>query len=306
MSSDFAPPSLTPAPQKKRMKPLGCLWRAALALIAGLVVLSILSPDREPNANTLPPLAALPTSVSANDLYAATQTAAAFAPPDSDATQTPVTTPLGAPNLSLEDAQAAAQANPRDANAYQALFRAQLEAGQTDAVVETLETGVAVADNAAEFILSAVRIANELGEEAVAVAILRDALTRMTQDESYLQLRGEGGEILYNAALTSNSIDVFDIQEVRDVSTLERGEASPIYIAITARALLTNGNLRLAGLAIEAALRRDNQMAEGQLIEGEIRMAQGDEAGAMRIWEALAEKPQMPHWVRDRLAELMG
>jgi serine/threonine protein kinase len=305
-SSDFAPPSLTPAPQKKRMKPLGCLWRAALALIVGLVVLSILSPDRAPDANTLPTLAVLPTSVSANDLYAATQTAAAFASPASDATQTPVAASVGASNPSLEDAQAAVQANPRDANAYLALFRAQLEAGQTDAIIQTLEAGVAVADNGAQFILSAVRMANELGEEAVAVAVLRDALTRMTQDESYLELRGDGGAILYNTALTSNSINVFDLQEVRDVSTLDIGEVSPIFTAMAGRALLTSGNTRLAARVIEAALRRDSQMAEGLLIEGEIRLAQGDEAGAMRIWQELAEKPQMPHWVRDRLAELMG
>jgi serine/threonine protein kinase len=312
-----------PTPQKKRMKPLGCLWRAVLALLVGFIVLAILSPDRERDAGgTLPTLAVLPTSTqagqNANDLYAATQTAAARAqptragdapPPTRPATgqnQAGGTTLLDVPVLSLEAAQANADANPDDPLAHLVLFRAQLEAGQTDALAATLEAGVGVAENAAQFVLTAARMAGEMGENGIGVVILRDALSRLTNDPSYLELRGEGGALLYEAALMGDSIDLFDLREMNDVSTLNRGEVSPIFSAMAARALLTHGNPRLAGLAIEVALRRDAQMPEGRLVEGEIALARGDEAEARRIWQDLAQAQQMPHWVRERLAELLG
>jgi hypothetical protein len=307
------------------MKPLGCLWRVALVLVVGFLALAILAPDRERSeGGALPTLASLATSTpqgeNANELYAATQTAAAVAlptragnapatPPDrptASGAEGAALPPLNVPALSLDDAQANADANPDDPAAYLALFRAQLEAGQTDALTATLEAGVGVAENAAQFLLTAAQIADEAGNRAIGVVILRDGLSRLTNDSSYLMLRSEAGAILYGAALTPESVDLFELRDAIDISTLNRGDISPIYTVMAARALLTHGNLRLAGLAIEVALRRDSQMPEGRLVEGEIASARGDDAEARRIWEDLQSKQQMPPWVRERLAELLG
>jgi tetratricopeptide (TPR) repeat protein len=213
---------------------------------------------------------------------------------------------LVAPELSLADAQAGVTANPDDEIAHLALFRAQLEAGQTDALVGTLEAGLLVAENRANFLLSAAQTATDMGSNAVAVAILRDGLTRLQSDPSYLLLRSEGGAALYSAALHAGSMDIFDLRDFSDVSTIGRTDVSPIYSAIMARALLTGGNERLAGLTIEMALRRDPRMPEGQLVLGEVKAALGDTEEALTIWQALTAQQQMPPWVRTRLEDLLG
>ncbi len=296
----FAPPSMLPAAQKKRMRPLGCLWRAALALLVGFLLLAALSNNRRDDSTSpeMPTLAVLPGSETATR---------ASSDQPAPSTRVPQATPqIDVPALSLEDAEAGVAANPGDAQAYLALFRAQLEAGQTDRVAETLVAGAEVAENAAQFVLTAAQMAYEMGSNPIAVAILRDALSRLTDDPSYLLLRADGGAILYQAALSPNSLDLFDLRSVTDMSTLSRGEVSPIVTALSARALLTSGSLRLAGLAIEVARRRDAGMPEGRLIEGEIKLAQGNEAEARAIWEDLQQEAQMPPWVRARLAELLG
>jgi serine/threonine protein kinase len=206
------------------------------------------------------------------------------------------------PVLTLADAQAALDANPTDAAAYLALFRAQLAAGQTDGAEQLLRDGEAYAEDRVAYYLTAAAEAFELDQTGAAFVIYRDGLGELADDANFARFRAIAGEQLYRASLQPGSLALF---EVRGTLRPDSDE-SPIFTAMRARSLLTADRARLADGAINASLQRAARLPEALLVQGELGAADGNNDSARRLWEGLLASDNVPEWVRVRARELMG
>lgn len=206
------------------------------------------------------------------------------------------------PVLSVAEAQAALDANPNDAAAYLALFRAQLAAGQTDGAEQLLRNGEQHAEDRVAYYLAAAAEALEVDQAGAAFVIYRDGLGELADDANFARFRTVAGEQLYRASLEAGSLALFELRG----SLRPSSDESPIFTAMRARSLLTAERVRLADGAIITSLARTAELPEALLVQGEINAAEGQAAAAAALWRALAADERAPAWVRERARELAG
>jgi serine/threonine protein kinase/GNAT superfamily N-acetyltransferase len=216
---------------------------------------------------------------------------------------------IAIPELNLADAQARLTASPDDPVAHLALFRAQLEAGQTDELWATLANGLPTADNQAIFLLSAASAASAMEQHGVAIAIGREGLLELADDPSFSIFREYAGNALYEAAATSGALDLFDLRQIRAFEPDAERLQAPIYSAIRARVLLEVQRPRRGDQIAEAMLNhtltRAPNLPEALLVLGEVYAETGQMDEARRSWEQALDAPDSPMWVRERARQLL-
>ena len=213
------------------------------------------------DAAALPTVAVLPTTAPAEAQPTVAQSDRPQAPP------APASPPLyETTEMSVADAQANYDANPRDPAAALTLFRAQLAAGDQQAAANTMRQGTPLADSLAIYMLSASAAARAAGDSSVALVILRDGYNVVNGTPDFPMYREQAGQQLYAAALAPATVNLFD--SLPDGPPARPGAdrnanttPSPIFNAIRARALLTGNLTRLAEASVTAALRRHAEYA---------------------------------------------
>ncbi len=206
------------------------------------------------------------------------------------------------PELSLDDARAAVANNPNDPVGYLALARAQLLANDDLAARRTITQGMAVADDKIRFEMTAAQGAVQIGRYDAAFLIYSNALVDAQGTDEYLPVRGLAGQYLYGLA---SSVDRLTAAAVIELNRELQNSPSPIVTAMIARALLQNGNTRLAQSGITKALAEDNTLPEIHLVNGELLHQQGDNQRARAEWE-LARSADGPPWIRNRANDLIN
>ena len=206
------------------------------------------------------------------------------------------------PVLSLADAEATVTANPDDAAGYLALFRAQLLEGQTEESEQSLRDGEMYAADKVTYYLTAAEEALELEHVSAAFTIYRNGLSELVNEPNFARFRETAGEHLYQAALQSGGLALFEAR-----GSLRAGsDESPIFTAIRGRSLLTANRARLAQGAVNTSLGHEADLAEALLVQGELRAADGQDAAAEALWTTLVNNAAAPEWVQARARELLG
>ncbi|MDX2141100.1 MAG: protein kinase [Chloroflexota bacterium] len=217
---------------------------------------------------------------------------------------------LAIEELSLEDAQALVSTNPDDPSAHLALFRAQLVAGQTEELWDTLAAGLPSAGNAAQYLLSAASTASAMEANGVAIAIVREGLIELADDPSFAAFREYGGRALYDVSTTGNALDLFDLRQIREFDEGAERLQSPIYSTIRARVLLEMQRPRrgdqIAEAILESTLTRAPNLPEALLVLGEVYAVRGQREEARTYWQQALNVPDAPEWVRERARQLLA
>jgi len=212
------------------------------------------------------------------------------------------------PELSVEDAQALVGDEPDNPAAYLSLVRALALANDLAATEQPLTTGATYSDDPVMYVLSAAVVLHDANRDGLALALLRDSMTRLQDATNFDQLREYGGRSLYEAALTQSGVELYELatlRDLRDLTDTALRSTSPIYQAFSARALLTIDRPVLANRLVETALNRSPGLAEAQLVLGEIQASAGNLNDARLQWTAARDGSSAPEWVKERARQLL-
>ncbi len=205
--------------------------------------------------------------------------------------------------MNAQQAEAALRSDPTNAGAALALVKSQLQAGQDAAARQTLADAAAHSRDPLPVEMTAADIAVQIGRYDAAFAIYSQALEDAIGKPPYPAVRITAGEYLYTAATLAGRLTLAQaVQLSQDL----KNNSSPIVSAMIGRALLAGGRTRLAETAIANALNQDSTLPEAHLVNGELKLAKGDQAGAKAEWQLVLDSPDAPDWLRNKATELMN
>lgn len=204
--------------------------------------------------------------------------------------------------LQVDQGRAALAQNPDDPLAYLALGRAYLEQGSEDAAQTTLTIGLEHTDAPVRYLMTAATLARRHNRPNSAFTLYSQAIISAEGTEYEAEVREEAGEYLYNAASNRGMLDSL---RIRRLNSTPAYQASPVVSALLARALLTDGRLQIAEIALTRALTANENLPEAHLIGGELEHARGLSDRAKLEWELVLNAEDAPRWVRERAQNLM-
>jgi serine/threonine protein kinase/Tfp pilus assembly protein PilF len=204
--------------------------------------------------------------------------------------------------LQVDQGRAALAQNPDDPLAYLALGRAYLEQGSEDAAQTTLTIGLEHTDAPVRYLMTAATLARRHNRPNSAFTLYSQAIISAEGTEYEAEVREEAGEYLYNAASNRGMLDSL---RIRRLNSTPAYQASPVVSALLARALLTDGRLQIAEIALTRALTANENLPEAHLIGGELEHARGLSDRARLEWELVLNAEDAPRWVRERAQNLM-
>ncbi len=214
-------------------------------------------------------------------------------------------------DLSVENAEEMLANSPEDPLLYLALARAHYVVAEQDAANQAVQNGVIYTDDPVSYYMTAARVADDYGYRESAVVYYALALGATAVDsERFPLVREETGSYLYQFALdVQTGDDIFEFIRDRSGVDLEAPglrSSLPLLQVTRARALLTNGNIRLANSAINLVLTGMPDLPEARLVQGEILAAQDDTTGALEAWRFVLQNPETPPWVQQRATALIA
>jgi serine/threonine protein kinase/Tfp pilus assembly protein PilF len=204
--------------------------------------------------------------------------------------------------LQVDQGRAALAQNPDDPLAYLALGRAYLEQGSEEAAQTTLTIGLEHTDAPVRYLMTAATLARRHNRPNSAFTLYSQAIISAEGTEYEAEVREEAGEYLYNAASNRGMLDSL---RIRRLNSTPAYQASPVVSALLARALLTDGRLQIAEIALTRALTANENLPEAHLIGGELEHARGLSDRAKLEWELVLNAEDAPRWVRERAQNLM-
>lgn len=204
--------------------------------------------------------------------------------------------------LQVDQGRAALAQNPDDPLAYLALGRAYLEQGSEEAAQTTLTIGLEHTDTPVRYLMTAATLARRHNRPNSAFTLYSQAIISAEGTEYEAEVREEAGEYLYNAASNRGMLDSL---RIRRLNSTPAYQASPVVSALLARALLTDGRLQIAEIALTRALTANENLPEAHLIGGELEHARGLSDRAKLEWELVLNAEDAPRWVRERAQNLM-
>jgi len=214
---------------------------------------------------------------------------------------------LDVPDLSLDDALAAVQADPESATDYLALAKAHWQDNDTSRARNAVRQGFAYADDPVAYAVTAANFADLADEAGDASAYLLIAVNLADGTDSSTTVYNLASQYLYDLALEGYDFDIAQtIRSIVSELALRNIDADSALVRITlARKRLTDGQVRLAGVVLGGLDAADQDLAEYHLVHGDYFLAQGKNEAAIDEWEAAIDAAGAPAWVKDRATELI-
>jgi serine/threonine-protein kinase len=221
-----------------------------------------------------------------------------------DSPMIPVLNIIAIPDITLQEAERRLSADSTDPLTYLALARAYLELDRLEDAQQMIATGVNYASDPVQFLASAGSAAVDL-EHAPAAIIAYNAAFAIAQETPYAPaLRAHAGERLYSLVTRPNALTPIQIRLLLSGLDGERGFNSALINVMVARAWLANGRDALALTVLNPALTNAPELAEVQLVVGEMAQARGEADNARSAYQRALADESAPEWVKARVANL--
>ncbi len=214
------------------------------------------------------------------------------------------------PELTLAESETYLDENAQDPIAYLARARA-LWIENDNSAVTVVREGLQYADtNTLDYVFTAAELAAATEHPLPATLFYAIAYGLDSQDgviEPYI--RDTAGQYLYRTVITSgNRVNFSDlVSNVLDDEQIRTITRSPFLQVITARMNIEQGDLSTVESTLETAQANSNDTinAEIALVWGELDVAQGNNASALRRWQSALNDQSAPDWVRQRANTLI-
>jgi serine/threonine protein kinase len=211
------------------------------------------------------------------------------------------------PALSHTQAQERIDQQPDDEIAYLALARASWDESLPRIATQAINEGLITTQEPTRYLLTAAQIAQDAEEPDAALAYAILAFSAAEDADDLALARSYGGLLLYESALTGEAIDTAALSErLFSQAVIDRYDLNTSIVRLmTARRLITTENYILAQRQLATLDEGADDLAETQLIRGELAAAQGNNETARDHWGTIMADEDAPQWVRDRAEALL-
>jgi len=212
---------------------------------------------------------------------------------------------IAIPDITVDEAERRLRDMPENPLAYLALGRAHMEENQLASAEAAIREGAQYAADPILYYASAGNVAVDLEHTTAALLAYGAALTSAENTAWYPAIRAHAGERLYSLVTRARSLTPLQIRTLSVLSERGREFQEPVITAMIARALLTNGRDTLAAAAIALPLVNASNLAEVQLVIGELEQARANIGDARAAYELALADPTAPGWLKMRTETLL-
>ncbi|MBC7870201.1 MAG: serine/threonine protein kinase [Chitinophagaceae bacterium] len=210
-------------------------------------------------------------------------------------------------NMTVEEAEAFLTENPNDPILHLALAQAAWQANDSELAENALRDGLALSEDKTKYLLTAANIAQAENRTNAAITFSLLAYNAAANNaDDLFTVRSIAGEYLYDVVETQN----IDVQEIIQAALTEdeianTGQAAPIVGLLVVRQEILQNRLRLAERTFNQVSDQYDNLAEYQLIQGELLYRQGQTEQARAQWEVILASEDAPEWITIRAQEFI-